>query len=68
VCKRLIRLRRAALKVDPGSEWPKIELVISVVGALKATELVRLVASPRNSSFTRSLTATRWRRDASHSK
>ena len=29
---------------------PKIELVMSVVGAAKATELVRLVASARNSS------------------
>ena len=67
-CKRLIRVSRAALKVDLGSERPKIALAISVVGALKATELVRLVASPRNSSFTRSLTATRWRRDASNWK
>ena len=47
---------------------PKIALLMSVVGAPKLTELVRLVASARNSSLTRSVTGTRFNSDASISK
>src|SRR5438105_174211 len=41
---------------------PKIELVMSVVGAAKLGVLVRLVAWARTSSFTRSVTGTRFNR------